>query len=83
MTALPHTDPFSTDALRAEIAALLDEDVAAIDPDEELPDLGLDSVRVMTLLERWRAAGADVSLDDLAAEPTIAAWHRLLTSARG
>ena len=37
----------------------------------------------MALVEAWRAAGADVSLDDLAAEPTVAAWHRVLTTRRG
>ncbi|WP_234436963.1 phosphopantetheine-binding protein [Streptomyces maremycinicus] len=47
--------------------------------DENLLDLGMDSVRIMTLLERWRrehAVTADFA--DLAERPAVEAWAALL-----
>ncbi|MEU9040420.1 phosphopantetheine-binding protein [Kitasatospora sp. NPDC048343] len=43
--------------IRAEVADLLGEDPADIPLDENLVDWGLDSIRLMTLAERWRAEG--------------------------
>ncbi|MEE1748591.1 MULTISPECIES: phosphopantetheine-binding protein [unclassified Streptomyces] len=70
----------SPERVRADVAELLDCDPAEIAPDENLVDLGLDSVRIMTLVGRWRAAGA-VTLDfpDLAEQPELAHWTALLT----
>ncbi|GAB4582929.1 non-ribosomal peptide synthetase [Nocardia sp. IFM 10818] len=52
-------------------------------PDEiadhaDLIQLGLDSIRTMKLAGSWRKRGLAVNFAQLAAEPTIAAWHRLL-----
>jgi len=33
----------------------------------------------MSLVESWRGEGAEVSFMDLAEEPTLEAWARLLT----
>jgi bifunctional isochorismate lyase / aryl carrier protein len=77
-----HAAPFAVAALRAQIAAIMDEDPGALAPDDSLVDQGLDSIRLMTLMERWRQAGAAVSFVELADEPTIAAWSRLLTARR-
>lgn len=46
-------------------------------PDEDLLEAGLDSVRLMKLASRW-----DVSIVDLAEEPTLAAWQRLTASSQ-
>ena len=65
-------------AVRADVAGLLPEL-----PDDDSTDLyewGLDSIRLMTLLERWRDAGADISLVELAERPTLEHWLTLLTS---
>ncbi|MFG2555998.1 phosphopantetheine-binding protein [Streptomyces sp. NPDC048581] len=58
-----------------DVADCLGEDPADISVDENLVDHGLDSVRIMTLLERWRRAH-DVEADfaDLAERPAIQAW---------
>lgn len=45
----------SPERIRADIAELLGCDPDGIAPDENLVDLGLDSVRIMVLVERWRA----------------------------
>ena len=63
------------ETLRTQLADLLD-DVPA--DEDSLPDLGLDSIRLMTVVQRLRAAGHDVAFADLAEEPTLAAWSRVL-----
>ncbi|MDT7845607.1 phosphopantetheine-binding protein [Streptomyces justiciae] len=68
--------------IRADVADCLGEDPANIPVDENLVDHGLDSVRIMALLERWRRAH-DVKADfaDLAEQPAIEAWAHLLGAA--
>ncbi|MEV4432579.1 phosphopantetheine-binding protein [Streptomyces sp. NPDC049555] len=65
--------------IREDVADCLGEDPADIPVDENLLDHGLDSIRVMTLLERWRrehAVTADFA--DLAERPAVEAWAALL-----
>ncbi|MEU4659808.1 phosphopantetheine-binding protein [Streptomyces sp. NPDC023723] len=69
----------SVDQIRTDVADCLGEDVADIPVDENLVDYGLDSVRIMALLERWRrehAVKADFA--DLAEQPAIEVWAPLL-----
>ncbi|MFT4192634.1 MAG: phosphopantetheine-binding protein [Comamonas sp.] len=73
---LPAT--FSLDALRADIARLLHEDPSEIGDDDSLIDLGLDSMRAMTLVTRWREAGAGLTFAEAAEHPTVAHWHALI-----
>ncbi|MCI3935027.1 phosphopantetheine-binding protein [Streptomyces sp. AN091965] len=75
---MPQT--LSPERIRADVAELLDCDPAEIAPDDNLMDHGLDSVRIMTLIERWRAAGAAaVEFPDLAERPELGHWTALLT----
>ncbi|MBB5960609.1 bifunctional isochorismate lyase/aryl carrier protein [Saccharothrix tamanrassetensis] len=69
----------SRDRVRERIAAQLDIPPEVIADDDNLLDHGLDSVRVMALVESWRADGARVSFADLAESPTVRAWTDLLT----
>ncbi|GAA2086123.1 hypothetical protein GCM10009801_48330 [Streptomyces albiaxialis] len=68
--------------LRADVADALGEDPADIPEDENLVDYGLDSVRLMSLLQRWRRDHADqageVAYADLAEEPALERWAVLL-----
>jgi aryl carrier-like protein len=64
--------------LRSDVAVALGEPVDGIDDHENLLDLGLDSIRIMTLVEKWRAAGFEPSYLNLAEQPTLAAWGALL-----
>ncbi|RJL31016.1 isochorismatase [Bailinhaonella thermotolerans] len=50
----------------------------APEPDENLVDWGLDSIRLMTLVERWREEGVEVAFEDLAENPTLTGWAELL-----
>ncbi|TVL89698.1 phosphopantetheine-binding protein [Streptomyces sp. SAJ15] len=68
--------------LRADVADVLGEEPADIPDDENLVDYGLDSVRLMTLVERWRRDhGVTVDLADLAERPALEEWGRLLGAA--
>ncbi|MFD9910980.1 phosphopantetheine-binding protein [Streptomyces sp. NPDC059063] len=72
--------PLSPERVRADVAELLDCDPAEIAPEEDLVDLGLDSVRMMILVERWRAGGATaLEFPDLAERPELGHWTALLT----
>ncbi|MGE6536346.1 isochorismatase family protein [Bacillus luti] len=64
-----------------ELAAqLLREPVESIDIDENLLNRGLDSVRIMSLVEKWRREGKEITFADLAERPTVAGWYSLLSS---
>jgi bifunctional isochorismate lyase / aryl carrier protein len=66
--------------VRADVAALLHRSPDEISEGENLCDAGLDSVRLMTLLEGWREAGAEITFVVLAERPTLGEWVPLLTS---
>ncbi len=51
---------------------------AEIGLDDDLTDHGLDSVRLMALLERWRAAGWPVEFAQVAVDPTLRGCLRAL-----
>ncbi|MFI7346048.1 phosphopantetheine-binding protein [Streptomyces sp. NPDC049936] len=73
----------SSERILADVAEILGCDTSEIGPDENLFDLGMDSVRLMTLTERWRAAGASgLELPDLAEQPELAHWISLLADKR-
>lgn len=69
--------PRLADRLRADVADVLAADVD-VGPDADLVELGIDSVRMMILIRRWQDAGFGIEFADLAAEPTLANWERLL-----
>jgi bifunctional isochorismate lyase / aryl carrier protein len=68
------------DLLREDIASILEVSEHTLSDDTNLFDAGLDSVRVLTLLEQWRGKGYTAELMELAETPTLAAWANKLGS---
>lgn len=65
--------------IRHQVADALGQEPADVPLDENLMDHGLDSVRIMSLLERWRREhGVEADFADLAEDPSIATWVSLL-----
>ncbi|ASR37271.1 hypothetical protein BAY61_22280 [Prauserella marina] len=75
-------ETLSIDAIRSDVLELLGADSSEVSDDDDLVDIGLDSIRIMHLVERWRARGADVNFVQLAEEPTIRGWHTAVTGSR-
>lgn len=72
----------TADAMRADVAEILGDGTGPIDDEDNLFDVGLDSIRMMTLIERWRQQGIEVDFLQLAEEPTLAAWWSVVQAAR-
>ena len=72
--------PASLEGLRASVAALRDLPAAERGFDDNMMEAGLDSIRLMSLVERWRRAGAATSFVELAERPTLRQWWDLLAT---
>jgi bifunctional isochorismate lyase/aryl carrier protein len=70
--------PASLHELKTNIANSLQVSPAELQDDDSLLDWGLDSIRLMSLLEGWRRAGLEINFMTLAEQPTLAAWWALL-----
>ncbi|WP_423897416.1 phosphopantetheine-binding protein [Corynebacterium matruchotii] len=49
-------------------------------PDTNLADTGLDSLRLIMLVEKWRAEGVTVDFQDILTRATLAEWFELFQS---
>ncbi|MCK2244644.1 MULTISPECIES: non-ribosomal peptide synthetase [unclassified Crossiella] len=72
------TDPA---ALTKLLASTLDLPEQQIGPEDNLIELGLDSITMMRLAGSWRKAGLRIAFGDLIADPRVAAWQVLLAAA--
>lgn len=70
--------PADMNALHVEVAKMLEMPQSDLGLDDNLLYAGLDSIRLMSLLERWKRAGANLSFVQLAEHPTVAQWWALL-----
>ncbi|MFD6161232.1 phosphopantetheine-binding protein [Nocardia sp. NPDC060256] len=71
-------EPLTYDTVRADIADVLYLEPHELADTDDLFDAGLDSVRLIGLIERWKSRGAAPAFVDLAEHPTLAAWWPLL-----
>lgn len=58
-----------------DLAATLECKPADLTPETNLIDAGLDSLRMIMLVETWRAEGFSVELHDLFALTTVGQWQ--------
>lgn len=75
---LASSEPLSLAAMKRHIADSLSVSLDDIGNDDNLMYLGLDSIRLMTLLEKWREMGADVSFAELAETASVGDWWALI-----
>ncbi|WP_069163472.1 phosphopantetheine-binding protein [Nocardia altamirensis] len=71
-------EPLTYAAVRADIAEALYLEPHELNDTEDLFAAGLDSVRLIGLIERWKSRGAAPAFADLAEQPTLTAWWPLL-----
>ncbi|MEH0423038.1 phosphopantetheine-binding protein [Streptomyces sp. B21-083] len=72
--------PLTLEGFRADLAEYL-----YLRPDEvDLADnplyAGLDSLRIVTLMERWRATGVEATFVELAERTSFGQWWQLLSA---
>lgn len=75
--AVDGTPRMTREQMRADLARLLRMAPEEIEEDDNLIDLGLDSMRAMALLTRWAEQGVDLDLAAVAERVTLGAWWAL------
>lgn len=68
----------SLSVLQSDVAETLGVAAQDIDVNENLIFMGLDSIRVMTLVEKWNKQGADVSFAKLMETVSLQEWWRTI-----
>ena len=66
--------PLTLERMRADVAALLGEAPEDIGDEDNLMDLGLDSMRVLGLVMQWGETGIALEFPHLAEHVTLAGW---------
>ncbi|MCX4029494.1 isochorismatase family protein [Endozoicomonas sp. SM1973] len=79
LTTITETDlPSNKQQLKQLIAGWLGVTSDELEDDDNLIECGLDSIRVLSLLDQFKTVGKHTSLIELAENPTIAGWSALL-----
>ena len=68
------TGPLTLERMRADVAKLIGEAPDDVRDDDNLMDLGLDSMRVLGLVMRWGETGIALEFPHLAEHVTLAGW---------
>ncbi|SFR12505.1 phosphopantetheine-binding protein [Poseidonocella sedimentorum] len=71
------------DRIRADVAAALYTTPDQIGMEDNLTDLGLDSMRIMTLVTEWQEQGMELDFLSFAEETTLAAWKAAFETRQG
>ncbi|EIV91083.1 salicylate synthase [Frankia sp. QA3] len=77
LVAAPPAGP-DREALRRTVADMLEEDPADVGDEDNLFERGLESIALIQTVGAWRRAGMEVNFAELAENPTIDAWFKLL-----
>lgn len=76
------SEPVQEDEIRERVAGVLGVEPGSIGDDDDLVELGLNSILTMKLASGWRRLGLAVNFADLALVPTVRAWAQLLAERR-
>ena len=77
MEGLSNTSLFSYEEVRMHIQEMLPVPVE-FDDNDNLIELGLDSLKIMRIVNKWRKAGALVTFAELITRPYLRDWWSLL-----
>jgi aryl carrier-like protein len=69
-------EPPTLEQFREQVAEVIGLRPSEIDAEANLVHLGVDSLSLLRLMNQLRRSGVRLKVADLAAEPTLAAWHR-------
>ena len=73
-------EPLTLDQARADVAELLYIQPGDLDDTADPRASGLSSLPILTLVERWREAGVQISFQELTESGTLADWWTLLSA---
>ncbi|TVL91401.1 phosphopantetheine-binding protein [Streptomyces sp. LX-29] len=73
------SETLTLETFRADLAEFLHQAPEEVDLEENPLFAGLDSLRIVTLAERWRDAGVPVTFLELAERTSFAQWWQLLS----
>ncbi|WP_412497833.1 isochorismatase family protein [Vibrio furnissii] len=76
--ALARKPSLTLDQMCVDVAEALSLDLDEVDVNENLLFLGLDSIRAMVLLEKWRPYGVNVTFAQLIEKVTLHEWWALI-----
>ncbi|MCG8270973.1 phosphopantetheine-binding protein [Aquamicrobium sp. NLF2-7] len=68
--------------MRADIAGMIHEDPEEIGLEDNLMDLGIDSMRLLNLILKWQEDGLDLEFAELADRFTLAGWWEAVEAKR-
>jgi aryl carrier-like protein len=74
-------EPITRESLRGLVATRLDLPPGELHDDTSLVTLGMNSLEIMTIVNRLRRGGIPVTYDVLAAQPTLSAWWQTIAEA--
>ncbi|MFD6287962.1 phosphopantetheine-binding protein [Streptomyces sp. NPDC060205] len=72
--------PLTLDGFRADLAEFLYQRPDEVDLEDSPLLAGLDSLRIVTLIERWRETGVEVNFVELAECTSFTQWWHLLST---
>ena len=71
--------PLTLDILRADVADMLGEAAEDVAADDNLLDLGLDSMRMLALVMKWGKTGIPLEFSALAEHTTLQEWWQVVS----
>lgn len=66
------------ESVKAGVGKIMNIPADQVEENESLVDQGLDSLRLVTLIEEWRTDGADIDFHAFLEADTLNEWYELL-----
>ena len=72
------TNVLTLASMQQDVADILELELDEVDINENLIFLGLDSIRAMALIEKWRKQGVKIEFAELVKQVTLAQWWQMI-----